>query len=66
MATISVIIPLYNKRDKIRRTILSVLNQTYKDFDAIVIDDGSNDDSLFSIQDIKPTLSPIFDEIEIR
>ena len=60
MATISVIIPLYNKRDKIRRTILSVLNQTYKDFEVIVIDDGSNDDSLLSIQDIHDSRISIY------
>jgi glycosyltransferase involved in cell wall biosynthesis len=40
----SVVIPLYNKEQYILRAISSILNQTYKDFELIVIDDGSVDD----------------------
>jgi glycosyltransferase involved in cell wall biosynthesis len=43
---ISVIVPLYNKEKYITQTINSVLNQTYKDFEIIVINDGSTDKSL--------------------
>jgi len=40
----SVIIPYYKKRKYIERCLDAVLNQTFKDYEIIVIDDGSNDD----------------------
>lgn len=42
---ISIIIPLYNKRETIARTINSVIMQSYQDWELIVIDDGSTDGS---------------------
>lgn len=41
----SVVIPLYNKEKNIGGTIDSVLNQTFSDFELIVVDDGSPDRS---------------------
>lgn len=46
----SVVIPLYNKRDYIKETIESVLLQTYTDFEIIVVNDSSTDDSLAIVQ----------------
>jgi glycosyltransferase involved in cell wall biosynthesis len=40
---ISIIIPVHNAEDTIERTIDSVLDQTYDDYEIIVIDDGSSD-----------------------
>ncbi|MDY3006999.1 glycosyltransferase family 2 protein, partial [Anaerococcus porci] len=42
---LTVIIPLYNREDKVKDTILSIENQTCKDFEILVIDDGSTDNS---------------------
>lgn len=42
----SVIIPLYNKESSIKNTILSVLNQRIKDFEIIIVNDGSTDKSI--------------------
>ena len=43
---ISIIMPVYNSEKYLTDTIHSVLNQTYKDFELIAVDDGSIDQSL--------------------
>jgi len=43
MPKISVIIPTYNRLELLKRSIDSIFNQTYKDFELIVVDDGSTD-----------------------
>jgi len=41
----SIILPVYNASKTIARTLDSIVNQTFKDFEVIIIDDGSNDDT---------------------
>ena len=42
---ISVVIPCYNRRDRILASVESVLGQSYGDLELIVVDDGSTDDT---------------------
>jgi len=44
MNIISVIMPIYNTDEFLEQSIYSVLNQTYQDFELILINDGSDDD----------------------
>ena len=55
MPKFSVIIPLYNKEKDIQNTLESLLNQTFTDFEAIVVNDGSTDTSQYIIEEIKDT-----------
>ena len=50
MPNLSVIIPIYNAENYIDESIKSVLEQTYKDFELILVDDGSTDGSSKIIQ----------------
>lgn len=53
MPEISVIMPVYNGEKYILRSIMSILCQSYKDFELIVIDDGSHDRTGALISQIK-------------
>jgi hypothetical protein len=50
---VTVVIPLYNKALYVRRSVQSVLNQKYRDFEIIVVDDGSTDDGASVVEAIR-------------
>ena len=45
MPEISIIVPVYNTEKWLRRCVDSILAQTFKDFELLLIDDGSTDNS---------------------
>ena len=54
----SVIIPLYNKAPYVRKALESVFAQTYTDYELIVVDDGSTDDSAEIAEEVLQEATP--------
>src|SRR5205807_183837 len=49
---VSVLLPVHNARRYIRAAVYSVLQQTFKDFECIIVNDGSTDGTLEILQDL--------------
>jgi glycosyltransferase involved in cell wall biosynthesis len=60
MPLISVVVPVYNGEKTIRETIESVLNQTFKDLELIIINDGSKDATLEIVSEIQDPRIQVF------
>lgn len=52
---VSVIIPCYNHEEYVRKSLTSVIEQTYKNIEIIVIDDGSKDNSVEVLKELQKT-----------
>ena len=59
---ISIITPYYNAQNYIEETAKSILNQTFKQFEWIIVDDGSTDSTgkIADFVDMLHQLSPLF------
>lgn len=56
---ISIVIPCYNDEMYIEQSVLSALNQTYKNVEVIVVDDGSNSSTKAVLKKIEPTITKL-------
>lgn len=61
----SVVIPLYNKDKHITRAINSVLNQSYRKFEIIVVDDGSTDSGVIEVKKINDSRIRLVQQINL-
>jgi len=60
MIRFSVILPLYNKANYVRKSIESILEQTYKEFEIVVVNDGSTDNSIEVVSQFDDSRIQIF------
>ena len=58
MPFFSVVIPVYNRADLVGATLESVLAQTHQDWEVVVVDDGSSDNSLAVIESYRDRFGP--------
>lgn len=65
-ALVSVIIPTYNRADLLSESILSVMNQSYRPIECIVVDDGSTDHTPEIITRLKATSDLDFSLVYLR
>lgn len=49
----SIVVPLYNKELSVQKTLQSILNQSFVDFEVIIVNDGSTDNSVEKVKQLK-------------
>jgi len=57
---VSVLIPVFNMQSSIKESVMSILNQTYQNFELLIVDDGSTDDTWNVLQEIKNSKIKLF------
>ena len=59
MSLVSVIIPVFNRKDRLCIAVDSVLKQTYKNLEILIIDDASTDDTIDNVKQKYSSLSKL-------
>jgi glycosyltransferase involved in cell wall biosynthesis len=63
MPEVSVIIPTYNRSQRVARAIQSVLDQSFRDLEIIVVDDGSTDDTYQCLEGLRSSIKYIRQQV---
>lgn len=56
----SVVIPLFNKRESIKKTLLAALSQSFQNFEIVIVDDGSTDGSSAVVEEFSDSRIRLF------
>jgi glycosyltransferase involved in cell wall biosynthesis len=59
MPLFSVVIPTYNRRERLLRAVASVHAQTFTDYELIVVDDGSSDGTVEALAKVQGPVTAI-------
>ena len=62
MPCVSVIVPTFNRADFLKEALESVFAQSYEDFELIVVDDGSNDNTQTVVRSLGNEINYIYQE----
>jgi len=63
---ISIVMPTYNAETFVHQAIQSVLNQSFADFEYLILDDGSHDRSLGTSEKVKSPAAQLVSVIDSR
>jgi glycosyltransferase involved in cell wall biosynthesis len=61
---VSVVVPCYNHEGYVKECIQSIIDQSYKNIELIVIDDGSKDASVAVIEELRGALNLVLEKIK--
>ena len=65
MSLVSIITQAYNCKCTIKVTCDSVLSQTFKDFEWIILDDCSKDDSFVNLKELEKSMYRVYHESQV-